>query len=426
MSAPVSNDRSVRYLGALGGASTSRVLNLFRIAQDNADNPDHAEKPLFVSPLINKAFLLKHRTRADETYLFNQTRSVATKIIIPFDGSDLRAGGRSLFVDQRGYEDALRTAGNYNADNLARDLSVLRLLNAVPSLDPFLLREHLRNNDIEVAPCYFAISAGDQERMHRFVTEEMSKLVSLAGGGGGSGSSNRLVTAMLSNEINEKLEPLRLTLNLTGNDFREGVFSWRGFLHYKWSMGKFWPDVMGVLREINAIQPVGAITPEQKVYLSSARRSIIEMVRDNGNHVNKALSVYDSSFADLVKNQAPKTFRDFLLSAPFMFLELGEKLGAISHIVSFWRYRFPQGGQDQYRCRGAVGHLPGFFQRLRRKAEERRIRDQEAGGDQRRLRPDCARPLIVRWRQGAVRGRVCRRRSVPSHPPARQQRCCWC
>ncbi|MBW8708439.1 MAG: hypothetical protein JF627_04115 [Alphaproteobacteria bacterium] len=27
-----------------------------------------------------------------------------------------------------------------------------------------------------------------------------------------------------------------------------------------------------------------------------------------------------------------------------MFLELGEKLGAISHIVSFWRYRFPPGG----------------------------------------------------------------------------------
>jgi hypothetical protein len=26
-----------------------------------------------------------------------------------------------------------------------------------------------------------------------------------------------------------------------------------------------------------------------------------------------------------------------------MFLELGEKLGAISHIVSFWRFRFPPG-----------------------------------------------------------------------------------
>ena len=60
---------------------------------------------------------------------------------------------------------------------------------------------------------------------------------------------------MLSNQIDEKLEPLRLTLGLTGNDFREGVFSWRGFLYYKWSMGKFWPDVMGVLREINAVTP---------------------------------------------------------------------------------------------------------------------------------------------------------------------------
>ncbi len=341
----MANDRTVRFLGALGGASTSRVLNLFRIYKDNLENPEHLEKPLFISPVINKAFLLKHRTRSDESYLFSSPRAVATKIIIPFDSEDLRAGGRSLFVDQRGYTDSLRMAGNYNPETLERDLSVLRLLNAVPSLDPFLLREHLRNNKIEVSPSYFAISEGDQQRMYDFVSQEMSKLIALAGGGGGGGgANNRLVSAMLSNEVDEKLEPLRLTLNLTGNDFREGVFSWRGFLYYKWSMGKFWPDVMGVLREINAIQPHGATSPEQKVYLSAARRNIIEMVRDNGNHVNKALAVYDASFADLVANQAPKTFRDFLLSAPYMFLELGEKLGAISHIVSFWRYRFPQGG----------------------------------------------------------------------------------
>lgn len=338
----MANDRSVRFLSALGGASTSRVLNLARIAADNAGNPEHSEKPLFVSPAINRCFLLKHRTRADDAYLFSSPRSVATKIIIPFDPADLRAGGRSLFVDQRGYAEILRDAGSYSTESLERDISVLRLLNAVPSLDPFLLREHLRNNKIEVAPSYFTISDGDQERMHAFVSQEMSQLVMLAGGGGES--SNKLVSAMLSNQIDEKLEPLRLTLGLTGNDFREGVFSWRGFLYYKWSMGKFWPDVMGVLREINTIQPHGGLTPEQKVYLGSARRNIISMVRDNGNHVNKALAVYDSSFNDLVEHQTPKTFRDFLLSAPYMFLELGEKLGAISHIVSFWRYRFPPGG----------------------------------------------------------------------------------
>ncbi|MBV9550544.1 MAG: hypothetical protein JO256_12830 [Alphaproteobacteria bacterium] len=340
----MSSDRSVRFLDALAGAATSRVLNLHKIARDNRDNPEHGEKPLFVSPAINSAFIIKHRARADETYLFGDVATTVTKIITPFDHGELKAGGRSLFVEQRGFREAFRQMGCYAGEPDSRDLTVLRLLDKVPSLDPFLLREHLRNHEVEVAPCYFTISAGDQERMYRFVAAELSRLVALAGGEQGSESSNRMVEAMLSSRVDEKLEPLRLTLGLTGNDFREGVFSWRGFLYYKWSMEKFWPDVMGVLRQISAIQPQGQVTPEQKVFLQNARRSIIQLVRDNGNDVTKALSVYDSSFADLVAHQSPKTFRDFLLSAPYMFLELGEKLGAISHIVSFWRYRFPAGG----------------------------------------------------------------------------------
>ncbi len=216
---------------------------------------------------------------------------------------------------------------------------MLKLLDTVPSLDPFLLREHLRNNQVEVAASYFAISEGDQERMYRFVKQEMTQLVILAGDDAASG---RMVSALLSNQIDEKLEPLRATLGLSPKDFREGVFSWRGFLYYKWSMGKFWPDVVSVLREINKVQPVGAVSAAQQGDLAAQRRQIIEMVRDNGNHVNKVLGVYDTSFKDLVEKQTPRTFRDFLMSAPHLFLELGEKLGAISHIVSFWRYRFPK------------------------------------------------------------------------------------
>jgi hypothetical protein len=340
----LSNDRSVRFLHALGGASTSRVLNLGHVARANKENPEYTEKPLFRSAIVNTSFILKHRMRSDETYMFSSPRAVATKIIIPFDQNDLRAGGRSLFIDQRGFIDSLRSAGNYNSENLEKDLTVLRLMNAIPSLDPFLLREHLRNNEIEVAPCYFAISAGDQQRMHEFVSGELAKLIAMASGGQKSDAgTDRMVSAMLSSKVDEKLEPLRLTLGLTGNDFREGVFSWRGFLYYKWAMQSFWPDVMNVLRQIKEIRPHGAVDVEQRTYLTQAKRSIIEMVRDNGNHVTKVLDIYDHSFAELVANQAPKTFRDFLLSAPYMFLELGEKMGSISHIVSFWRYRFPAG-----------------------------------------------------------------------------------
>ncbi|MES2293268.1 MAG: hypothetical protein V4527_08230 [Pseudomonadota bacterium] len=337
-------DRIVRFLCSLDGASTSRVLNLRHIARINAGDPEHGAKPLFLSPVINTAFVLKHRIRSDESYLFTTARSAGTKIIVPVDPSDLRAGGRSIFVDQRGFIESLRDTGHYADEKLDRDISVLHLLSAIPSLDPFLLREHLRNNGIDVAPCYFAISANDQDRMHQFVSGELSRLVQLANGSeNDNGSTGRMVTAMLSGQVNEKLEPLRMTLGLSGSDFREGAFGWRGFLYYKWAMQSFWPDVMGILREIKEIIPQGAISETQRTMLVAAKRNIIELVRDNNLHVSKVLAIYDESFAGLIASNAPKTFRDFLLSAPYMFLELGEKMGAISHIVSFWRYRFPKG-----------------------------------------------------------------------------------
>jgi hypothetical protein len=337
-------DRTVRYLTALNGASTTRVLNLASIAIANADKPEHKSAPFFDSPIVNSAIILKHRVRSDETYLFPSNRPVATKIIIPFDVNDLRAGGRSFFVDQRGFLESLREVGNYGDKSMEHDLSVLRILNTLPSLDPFLLREHLRAQDLRCADCYFKISNADQTAMTTYVSSELHKLISLASGGGkGSESSTqRLVSALLSTEVDDKLEPLRLTLAMNADEFREGVFSWRGFLYYKWSMENFWPEIISVLRAIRKIRPVGAIDFDAKQFLKQSQSNIITKVRDGGEAVKKILAVYDSAYEDLVRNNNPKTFRDFLLSAPHLFLELGEKMGAISHIVSFWRYRFPK------------------------------------------------------------------------------------
>ena len=65
---------------------------------------------------------------------------------------------------------------------------VLRILNALPSLDPFLLREHLRGHGIDCAECYFEISPADRQRMHDYVAREIRKLIELATGGGGGAS----------------------------------------------------------------------------------------------------------------------------------------------------------------------------------------------------------------------------------------------
>ena len=158
--------------------------------------------------------------------------------------------------------------GNYTSESMDRDLAVLKLLESVPLLDPLLWREHLRNHEVEDSPCYFAISEGDQERMHRFVASELARLVALAGGGSEE-STNRMVQALLSSRVDKKLEPVRAILGLTGNDFREGFFSWRGFFYYKMVDGELLVRSDGV-RHINVIVPHGSVTPEQRVFLQNS------------------------------------------------------------------------------------------------------------------------------------------------------------
>jgi len=341
----MTGDRSIRNLSGLEGASSSRVLNLIAIAQANVDNEKHRAAPLFLSRILNNSLVLKHRLRADEVDFFATRRALVTKIIIPFERTDLKSGGRSLFVGQRGFEELLQDVGNYRTRlDMKRDLDVLRLIDAVPSLDPFLLREHLRCNDITPDSCYFAISPADQQRMHEYAAKEVSRLTAMANGSSKqTGATGRMVAALLSNEVNEKLEPLRATLSLGPAEFSEGVFSWRGFIYYKWCLDEYWPNLIRALRGVKVIHPIGKTNSEERAFLEASKNVILRGAKANSTEIRRIIGIYDTAYGGLIERQDPKLFREFLLGAPKLFLDIGDKMGAITHITSFWNYRFPAG-----------------------------------------------------------------------------------
>jgi hypothetical protein len=339
-------DRTFRSLAALTNASTSRVLNLLAISKTHAENAEFISNPMFSSPMLNTAIILKHRLRADEMDLMDDQRCIGTKVIIPFEKTDLRSGGKSLLVGQKGYEEMLREAGHYGERyDFDHDIKVLRLLDQIPSLDPFLLREHLRTNDINPDPHYFEISDADQRRMFDYAATEIRRLTSMAmGGGRGHGdATGRMVSALLSTEVDEKLEPLRTTLQLQSDEFREGVFSWRGFIYYKWSLVAFWPDLVKALQQLKAITPLRSMDSEQRAYITGAKQTILTGAKRGSNDIKTIIKVYDTAYDSLIAEGDARRFREFLLSAPALFLEIGEKMGALSHITSFWKYRFPEG-----------------------------------------------------------------------------------
>jgi hypothetical protein len=339
------SDRTYRSLRGLEKtASTSRVLNLAALSARNAGNPEHEKAPFFLAQTLNGAVIVRHRLRDQERESFDRVRYTATKLIIPFERSDLGLGGRSLFVAERGWLDVFEELRGDFPD-LARDVAVLEAIDELPSLDPFLLREHMKRRGFDISPTHFEISAPDLARMQRFVGSEIAKLIELAyrDTDGQEGNITRLVEALLSARTDERLEPLRLTLRLEKENYKEGIFAWKGFLYYKWVLNSLWGNLREVFAELGRVKVIGPIDSETRSELEELKQRLRQKMERQVKMVMGHLGVYDEVFQQLTVEGNALAFRDFLLKSPEMFLSLGDGCGLVSHIATYWRYQFPRG-----------------------------------------------------------------------------------
>jgi hypothetical protein len=327
--------------------STTRVLNLCLLHERHGEDPEHDAHPMFANKRMNKAIVIKHAVRANEASLFPPGLRVATKIVLPFAATDLRLGGASVFVEQLNQDRVLREAigGHDVGADFDRDRDVMAQMSMLPSLDPFLLRERLARSGYKVARTYFDVAEADLARMRGFVGEEIRKLAELAFADMGAGAkelSARLADKLLNDENDVALEPLRMTLRLSPQEHREGFFAWKGFLYYKWVVTALEPELAKVSKQLLSLRLLRA-TPEDKAQLDASRQRIIDLLGKQMSKVRGALATYDRAFHDLVAKGRAMAFREFLLKAPNMFLIIGEHVGVVSHINSFWRFRFPEG-----------------------------------------------------------------------------------
>jgi len=338
-------DRTVRSLVALErSASTARVLNLAATHRKLEDDRSLETQPFFQNRLLNHGIVVKHRVRPHERESFAHPLATVTKLLVPIDANDLKVGARVLMVGQRDFDEVAEEMFGGALRPGARDRQVLDLIDELPSLDPFLLREYLKRNGFEPARAYFAITDADIQRMYDFVRDQVTSLVTLSSGAGGAGpAASRLVEKLLSNAPDVGFEPLKETLRLSDKDYEDGVFCWRGFLYYKWVLAELTPQLARVMVDLARLQPRGPQTAETAAYLPSARRRIETAVIIGVESVNRLLEVYDNAYRSLTIDGQPSRFRTFLLEAPDMFMALGEQSGAVQHVASFWRYRFPPG-----------------------------------------------------------------------------------
>lgn len=337
-------DRTVRRLTHIQKtASTTRILNLAKISQRRAGSRNGLA-PLFKNRILESSIIIKHRVRPHECELFDAPKSNATKVLIPFDVTDFKYGAHCIFVGQKNFDAITESMFGDDLKFGRADRRILELIDELPSLDPFLLREHLRRNGVEPSRDYFSISDADISRMYAYVSQQVAGLVRMAGDGAGSDaacvSSDRLAEKLLSATPDQDFEPLKRVLRLGDKEYLDGIFCWRGFLYYKWVLHDACPKLSAALKEIKAISPQGARDTDSDIYIAKAKLRIERAIQTSLARIRKIIARYDHAYEALIHRAQASAFRQFLVSSPTFFMSLGEELAAIQHIISYWAYWF--------------------------------------------------------------------------------------
>ncbi|MCG8441453.1 MAG: hypothetical protein MI723_06555 [Caulobacterales bacterium] len=322
------------------GGCTSRVIDLCSINEILGPEETRAHG-LLKHPIFDSAFVTKHNLRPHERGLTIGQKSVVTKVILPIDKGNFESGAYAIFYEQDNIERQFEIfAGETTArsDYLRHDLDMLALLTTLPSFDPFLLKERLKEYDINEK--YFSITPTEEARLIEHSVYEMMGIVSIALKRKSSDipiKAQILADKLFRQARAPDLDIFRTALRLAPDEYERGIFGWKGMMYYLWRM----QDVSDALREfvqaITHLQAVGA-TFDESEYLRLARKSILENAHLRWSRLLKVTNTYKSRMDQFTQHGHALRLREFLLEAPGLFFRLGDDLSAVEHVCNYWGF----------------------------------------------------------------------------------------
>jgi hypothetical protein len=222
-------------------------------------------------------------------------------------------------------------------------VTVLRILDRLPTLDPFLVREVLAKQQIEVDQSYYRLSPPDKAQMLGFVEGQMESLIRLCFGDldPSDPRTQRMSKLLLSDSDSAELAPLKATLQMDDEDFSEAMFAWKAFLYYRWRAQSLAPAMKSVLKSISKLTR-RPYDDDTKTTVLRAKGLLEAAITEAWREIGQMLKLYDRAYLGLTEDQKPENFRGFLSEGASLFIGLGERIGRLEQVASYWTYRLDQ------------------------------------------------------------------------------------
>ncbi len=307
------------------------------------DDPDAPKDHLFFqNARLNNVIIIKHSVAA-EARRSEFAPAVGTKLFFPFNEHNAYAGGNTIFLHDKELEAALadKCGLDRRGDKAMfdQDVRLLRALDTLPTLDPFLLRDALQSERIEVNPAYLEISEEEWFKIEDFIRERFVPLIKSAFPEETSshGKTMQLVEKLWECKDERALAPLIIALRLPEDKAMEIFYAWKVITFYSCLYNSLRPKLIAMATWLkDAEGTIALLQPAARGPLESMFNGVKSELRTQWLAVDKDLAEFETAYQKMFKHKETGEFLGFLRNCRDTFWRLGDAVGKLDHTLLCW------------------------------------------------------------------------------------------
>jgi hypothetical protein len=295
---------------------------------------------LFKTPTLNRAVFLKLPIEARQSAASREgIGRFETKIYLPFENG-LEKGGQAVNFSAPNFQEVIRALRPSNQsedqESMERDQLVLHLLESLPSMDPFLLKEKFRQSELDVDERYFTLTDEAWQEIRKFVMNKFRPMIGFAYPNSASSELHvAKITEILWEAKNDPdVQKMMGALSIPPEKIEDVLYAWKGVIYYEFVYTKNKQKINDFLKWIDQIgMQLGGITPTTKEFRNSIRTKL-------ANNISKMMPIlldhknaYDELF---VHKRNAKPFVSFISQCSNQFCALSTTVGQLMIIIQIW------------------------------------------------------------------------------------------
>ncbi len=338
------------YLFPTLEAGSGRVFNICAktaelIGENGGGDTEFQPDLLFHNRALNHVIMVKEARPHREILRFDYNTVVGTKLYLPYEITKVYDGGKSAFVDDPSFDrilvDHFGLGFDIGDEKDKLDLDLIRMLDRLPSLDPFLIKDRVKTEGLTVNEAYFQIPEAEWEQIRTYVSDKLKPIITFAFPDSEATDvrrTNALVNKLWNTKDISELQPVVAAFGLPESEASEIFSAWKGVLYYEFEYNRCLPQWTRNFEWMkDGAKPTDLVDADARAYLIELSNAVRGYYRDAWQEIAEIFSAYNESYEKLFVHRSDAApFIDFMRDAVRIYWILGSRISALNHSVAIW------------------------------------------------------------------------------------------